>query len=98
MESLKLSIIINNVIINFYAVGTVGLKMTFYQVDEDAGFVEICAVVLEPTIICPIDFDFSVSLSPLDGSAGVNNYNYFIIIIVIRKSLAIIIIITILYA
>ena len=48
--------------------------MTFYQVDEDAGFVEICAVVFEPTITCPIEFDFTVSLSPLDGSAGVYVY------------------------
>ena len=38
---------------------------------ETAGFVEICAVVFEPTITCPIEFDFNVSLSTCDGSAGV---------------------------
>ena len=53
-----------------YAVARVGLEITFYQVDEDAGFVEICAMVFEPTITCPIEFDFSVSVSTCDGSAG----------------------------
>ena len=55
---------------NLYAVARVGLELTFRRVDEDDGFVEICAVVFEPTITCPIEFDFAVSLSPLDGSAG----------------------------
>ena len=32
---------------------------------------EICAVVFHPMINCPIEFDFSVSLSTCDGSAGV---------------------------
>ena len=28
-------------------------------------------MVFEPTITCPIEFDFNVSLSTCDGSAGV---------------------------
>ena len=32
---------------------------------------EICAIVFEPTITCPIEFDFNVSFSTYDGSAGV---------------------------
>ena len=28
-------------------------------------------MVVEPTITCPVEFDFSVSLSTCDGSAGV---------------------------
>ena len=28
-------------------------------------------MVIEPTITCPIEFDFTVSLSTCDGSAGV---------------------------
>ena len=48
-----------------------GVDPTFGEVMETDGFVEICVVVIVPTITCPIEFDFTVSLSTCDGSAGV---------------------------
>ena len=50
----------------------VGLERTFYQVSEDVGVVEVCAIVYSPdgTIPCPIAFPFDVSLSTNDNSAG----------------------------
>ena len=47
-----------------------GLERTFYQVSEDVGVVEVCAIVHSPVIDCPIEFPFDVTLSTLDGSAG----------------------------
>ena len=32
--------------------------------------VELCAVVYEPDINCPIEFPFNISLSTADGTAG----------------------------
>ena len=54
----------------------VGLERTCYEVSEDAGAVNVCAVVYSPDVPCPIDFAFDVSLSvcerscSADGSAG----------------------------
>ena len=47
-----------------------GLEVTFTQVFEDVGVVEVCAIVYSPTIVCPIAFPFYVNLSTRDGSAG----------------------------
>ena len=47
-----------------------GLEMTFYSVLEGVGMVELCAVVYEPNITCPIEFPFNVSLSTVNGTAG----------------------------
>lgn len=47
-----------------------GLERTLYSVSEDVGVVEVCAYVYSPTIDCPIEFPFNVSLSTTDGSAG----------------------------
>ena len=33
--------------------------------------VELCAVVYEPNIVCPIEFPFDVRLSTADGAAGI---------------------------
>ena len=48
-----------------------GLEKTFYQVIEDVGVVEVCAIVYSPTIVCPISFPFDVHLSTGDDSAGI---------------------------
>ena len=48
----------------------VGLEKTFYQVSEDVGVVEVCAIVYSPAIVCPIKFPFTVTLNTTDGSAG----------------------------
>ena len=49
-----------------------GLERTLYQVSEDVGVVEVCAIVYEPNgnLVCPITFPFEVSLSTGDDSAG----------------------------
>ena len=47
-----------------------GLERTFYNVSEGVGVVELCTVVYEPNITCPIEFPFNVSLSTPDGTAG----------------------------
>ena len=52
-----------------------GLEKTFYNVTEDVGVVEVCAVVYSPTIDCPIAFPFDVRLLTRDGSAGNNDEN-----------------------
>ena len=48
----------------------VGLERTFYQVSENVGVVEVCAVVRNPTIMCPISFPFAMRFSTADGTAG----------------------------
>ena len=66
-----------------------GINPIFRQVKETGGFVEICAVVFQPTITCPVEFDFTVSLSTCDGSAGV--YNEVAILSISCKNIVIII-------
>ena len=53
-----------------YTVAVVGLEMTFYNVSEDVGVVEVCAIVISPNTSCPISFPFDVRLSTRDRSAG----------------------------
>ena len=48
----------------------VGLERTFYSVSEGVGVVELCAVVYEPDITCPIEFPFNVRLFTADGTAS----------------------------
>ena len=48
----------------------VGLEQTFFSVSEGVGVVELCAIVYEPNIICPIEFPFNVRLQTRDGTAG----------------------------
>ena len=47
----------------------VGLEKTTYNVSEDVGEVEICAVVQNASN-CHIPFSFIISMSTMDGSAG----------------------------
>ena len=56
-------------------VAVVGLEQIFYSVSEDVGVVELCAVVNEPNIDCPIAFPFDVPLSTSDNSAGKRDVN-----------------------
>ena len=57
----------------------VGLESTFYNVSENEGVVEVCAVVYSPDISCPINFAFDVKVvksidsSSADGSGGDGN-------------------------
>ena len=54
----------------FPSVAVVGLDSTFYQVSEDVGVVEVCAIVRSPGIECPIQFPFEVTLTITNGSVG----------------------------
>ena len=55
----------------FYCAGArVGLEQTFFREIEDMGVIELCAVVFQPNIECPIKFPFDVQLYTADGSAG----------------------------
>ena len=47
-----------------------GLEPTFYQVSEDVGVVEVCAVVYSPTVGCPIEFLFEIRISTSDNTSG----------------------------
>ena len=49
----------------------VGLERTFYQISEDVGVVEVCAVAYSQNITCPIEFAFNINLLTTDGSAGI---------------------------
>lgn len=54
----------------------VGLENTFYQVSEGMGMLQVCAIVYNPSVPCPVNFAFDVSLSTnsdcssTEGSAG----------------------------
>ena len=50
----------------------VGLKQTIYRVSEDVNVVELCVIVYEPIIDCPIEFSFEVKLSTIDKTAGID--------------------------
>ena len=54
----------------FYTAAIVGLNRTFYQVSEDAGVIEVCAIVYSPKVDCPIEFLFDINLIITNGSAG----------------------------
>ena len=51
-------------------VAVVGLERTFYQVNESAGVVEVCAVVYSPISTCPIPIPFDVNLSVVSDDGG----------------------------
>ena len=46
----------------YFAAAVVDLERTFYQVSEDVGVVEVCAIVYNPSGACPITFPFNVAL------------------------------------
>ena len=50
--------------------GVVGLEKTIYNVSENVGMAEVCVIVYSPTVDCPIEFPFNVSLSTRNGTAG----------------------------
>ena len=56
--------------LSYSAGARVGLEQTFFRENEDVGGIELCAVVFEPDIECPIKFPFDVQLYTADGSAG----------------------------
>ena len=57
----------------FNAVAVVGLKRPVYNVSESVDFVEICIIVTNPVISCPIPDPFTLTLSSSDDSAGTSS-------------------------
>ena len=55
---------------NYYTAAVVGLNKTLYQVEEDVGVVEVCAIVNNTAIKCPIAFPFNISFSTENRTAG----------------------------
>ena len=53
-----------------YLVAVVGQEKTFYRVNEEEGLVEVCVVVDSPSIDCPVEFSFNVSIRTEDKEAG----------------------------
>ena len=50
---------------------SVRVENAVYQVSEDVGSLEVCAVIHNPHAVdCPVDFSISVSLSTSDDTAG----------------------------
>ena len=62
-------------LIDIYTAAVVGLERTFYTVSEDDGIVEVCAIVTDPDIMCPIEFPFQVNFSTTNGTAGVRGHS-----------------------
>ena len=55
----------------FLLVAVVGLEQILFNVSEDAGVVELCAVVYQPANIeCPIAFPFDIHFATSDDTAG----------------------------
>ena len=52
--------------------------VTVYNVSEDEGVAEVCAVVSNPVIDCPIEVPFNFFLYTRDGSAGMEFEKFFI--------------------
>ena len=48
----------------------VGLEQTFFREMENVGVIELCVIVFEPDLECPIKFPFQVQLYTIERSAG----------------------------
>ena len=52
----------------FPLVATVGLQKTVYEVDENVGTVQLCAIVHRPNMSCPITFAFDIPVTTSKGN------------------------------
>ena len=56
---------------------TVHMEQVTYEVEENVGSVEVCAVIRSPPgVECPVDFSVSVTISTSDDTARTYLYNY----------------------
>ena len=63
-----------NLLVSQISAGTVGIEKPDYQVKENAGSIQVCAVIRDPRDTnCPVDFSISVIFVTTDGSAGTAN-------------------------
>ena len=56
----------------FISEAVVGLERTIHSVSEYVGVLELCAIVYSPSVDCPIEFPFDVSLSTSENTAGIS--------------------------
>ena len=69
----ELAILIMFIQMNFTIVSgaVVGLERTHYNVSEEDGEIEVCAIIRHPNNVeCPVEIIFRVLLFATDGSAG----------------------------
>ena len=60
-----------NLHISQFSAVTVGIEKPDYQVAEEAGSIQVCAVIRDPRdTSCPVNFSISVIFLTTDGSAG----------------------------
>ena len=50
----------------------VGLERTFYKVNEDMPFLTVCAMIINPSAECAIEFPFQIKFSLSSNTAGKN--------------------------
>ena len=48
----------------------VGLEQTLYEVDEDAGMVQVCAVIMNPPSDQPLPISFTLFANTFGGTAS----------------------------
>ena len=68
------------------SVVVVGLERTFYQVSEDVGVVEVCAVAYSRNMTCHIN---NITLLTTDRSAGTLLVHAMMLILFMQKQIAI---------
>ena len=59
-----------SVVFTSYIATTVDLTSTHYQVLENAAMVQVCAAVQSKGTACPIETNYTLHLSTMDGTAG----------------------------
>ena len=53
------------------AVVSIRLEMKDYEVNEDAGSVELCVEIVSPVVDCPVHFPFELVIVASDITAGI---------------------------
>lgn len=61
----------NNLMMSSFSIDAhIGLESSQITAPETVGEVQICAIVFTPSIACPIQFPFNISLVTENGTAG----------------------------
>ena len=63
-----------NLLVSQFSAITVGIEKPDYQVAENTGSIQVCAVIRDPRdASCPVDFPISFIFLTSDDSAGTAN-------------------------
>ena len=63
-------LLLTSLSLSICTVAYVGLQRDRFDVEEEDGYVEVCAQIFSPNIDTPVDFMFSVQLTTADGTAS----------------------------